>query len=106
VDGLGGQRRPGRRPGDHQRRGRLRLVDLPRAAWSATACRGRSTRTKGEGLDAEHFWGWTGDPYIGNYGDNSLLYFHQYQNALPGTPLADKAKTGTRIKTRAATRTT
>jgi len=30
----------------------------------------------GEGLDAAHFWGW-GPPYIGNYGDNSLLYFHQ-----------------------------
>ena len=51
----------------------------------------------GEGLDAEHYWGWTGDAYIGNYGDNSLLYFHQYQNAQPGNPLADKAKTGTRI---------
>jgi phospholipase C len=31
-------------------------------------------------------------------GDNSLLYFHQYQNALPGTPLANKAKTGTEIR--------
>lgn len=51
----------------------------------------------GEGLDAEHYWGWTGDAFIGNYGDNSLLYFHQYQNAQPGNPLADKAKTGTRI---------
>jgi phospholipase C len=51
----------------------------------------------GVGLDAAGFWGWTDDPYIGNYGDNSLLYFHQYQNALPGTPLADKAKTGTEI---------
>jgi phospholipase C len=52
----------------------------------------------GEGLTAEGFWGWTGDkPYIGNYGDNSLLYFHQYQNALPGNPLADNAKTGTNI---------
>jgi phospholipase C len=53
----------------------------------------------GVGLDAAGFWGWTEDPYIGNYGDNSLLYFHQYQNALPGTPLADKAKTGTEIRT-------
>jgi phospholipase C len=35
--------------------------------------------------------------YIGNYGDNSLLYFHQYQFAVPGTPLADRAKTGTNI---------
>jgi phospholipase C len=52
----------------------------------------------GVGLTAAGFWGWTGDkPYIGNYGDNSLLYFHQYQNAAPNTPLADKAKTGTDI---------
>ncbi|HSI51272.1 MAG TPA: phospholipase C, phosphocholine-specific [Ideonella sp.] len=51
----------------------------------------------GVGLNAAGYWGWTSDPYIGNYGDNSLLYFHQYQNAQPGTPLADKAKTGTNI---------
>ncbi len=53
----------------------------------------------GDGLDAPHFWGWTSDPYIGNYGDNSLLYFFQYQNALPGTPLAVGAKMGTNIAT-------
>ena len=52
----------------------------------------------GNGLTAAGFWGWTSDPYIGNFGDNSLLYFHQYQNALPGNPLADKAKTGTNIQ--------
>jgi phospholipase C len=51
----------------------------------------------GVGLDAAGFWGWTEDPYIGNYGDNSLLYFHQYQFALPGTPLANKAKSGTNV---------
>ncbi|MCU1226248.1 MAG: phospholipase phosphocholine-specific [Edaphobacter sp.] len=52
----------------------------------------------GEGLDASGAWGWTGDkPYIGNYGDNSLLYFHQYQNAPQGSPLAEKARTGTNI---------
>lgn len=51
----------------------------------------------GLGLTAAQYWGWTDDAYIGNYGDNSLLYFHQYQNAQPGTPLADKAKTGTDI---------
>jgi phospholipase C len=50
----------------------------------------------GAGLTQKENWGW-GAPYIGNYGDNSLLYFHQYQNALPGTPLADGAKTGTNI---------
>jgi phospholipase C len=52
----------------------------------------------GVGLDAAGYWGWTSDPYIGNYGDNALLYLHQYQNALQGTPLADKAKTGTNIQ--------
>ena len=51
----------------------------------------------GTGLDAAGFWGWTDDAYIGNYGDNSLLYFHQYQNAQPGSPLYDKARTGTNI---------
>jgi len=53
----------------------------------------------GEGLDAADFWGWTGDaPYIGNFGDNSLLYFHQYQNAPDSSPLAQKARTGTNIQ--------
>jgi len=52
---------------------------------------------EGLGLDAAHSWGWTNDAYIGNYGDNSLLYFHQFQNAKPGNPLADRGKTGTRI---------
>jgi len=51
----------------------------------------------GLGLNASQFWGYTDDAYIGNYGDNSLLYFHQYQNAPPGSPLADGAKTGTNI---------
>ncbi|HEV7577902.1 MAG TPA: phospholipase C, phosphocholine-specific [Caldimonas sp.] len=52
----------------------------------------------GDGLNAAGSWGWTGDPFIGNFGDNSLLYLHQYQNAQPGNPLADRAKTGTNIK--------
>jgi phospholipase C len=52
----------------------------------------------GDGLNAAGYWGWTGDPYIGNYGDNALLYLHQFQNAPSGTPLADLAKTGTNIK--------
>lgn len=51
----------------------------------------------GTGLDESGSWGWTDNPYIGNYGDNSLLYFHQYQNAAPGTPLYENAKTGTNI---------
>ncbi|MFF8946759.1 phosphocholine-specific phospholipase C [Streptomyces sp. NPDC014864] len=49
----------------------------------------------GDGLDAAGGWGWIQDAYRGNYGDNSLLYFEQYQNAQPGDPLHDKARTGT-----------
>lgn len=51
----------------------------------------------GVGLDAAGSWGWTSDPYIGNYGDNSLLYFNQYRSAQPGQPLYERARTGTRI---------
>ncbi len=51
----------------------------------------------GLGLTASEYWGWTDDAYIGNYGDNSLLYFFQYQNAPDGSPLANGAKTGTNI---------
>ena len=53
----------------------------------------------GNGLDAAGVWGFTSDHYIGNFGDNSLLYFHQYQNAAPGSPLYDRARTGTEVKT-------
>jgi phospholipase C len=49
----------------------------------------------GIGLNKSGSWGWTQDAFIGNYGDNSLLYFTQYQNAQPGTPLYEKARTGT-----------
>jgi phospholipase C len=52
----------------------------------------------GAGLDAANYWGWGPNPYIGNYGDNSLLYFHQYQNAPAGSPLR-KAFNATDIKT-------
>jgi phospholipase C len=51
----------------------------------------------GVGLDAAGSWGWTSDAYIGNYGDNSLLYFHKYQNAQPGDALYEKARRGTNI---------
>jgi phospholipase C len=52
---------------------------------------------EGAGLDAAHYWGWGSDPYIGNYGDNSLLYFRNYQNAAPGSPLYQNARTGTNV---------
>jgi phospholipase C len=49
----------------------------------------------GIGLNAAGTYGDTSDAYIGNYGDNSLLYFDQYRTALPGSPLYEKAVTGT-----------
>ncbi|MFJ5553084.1 phosphocholine-specific phospholipase C [Streptomyces sp. NPDC093225] len=52
----------------------------------------------GDGLDAAGGWGWINDAYRGNYGDNSLLYFNSYRNAQPGSPLHDKARTGTNAK--------
>jgi phospholipase C len=53
----------------------------------------------GTGLNGAGGWGWTGDAYIGNYGDNSLLYFDQYRNATPGSPLYERARTGTSAAT-------
>jgi phospholipase C len=50
----------------------------------------------GGGLDAGNYWGWTGDALIGNYGDNPLLYFRRFQDALPGEALYEKARRGTR----------
>jgi phospholipase C len=51
----------------------------------------------GDGLDQAGAWGFTSDPYIGNYGDNSLLYFFNYQNAPAGSPLSERARTGTDV---------
>jgi phospholipase C len=51
----------------------------------------------GLGLTKAESWGWTSDAYIGNYGDNSLLYFFQYQDAQPGSPLYERALTGTDV---------
>ena len=51
----------------------------------------------GLGLNAAQYWGWGPNAFIGNYGDNSLLYFFQYQNALPGSPLYEGALTGTDV---------
>ena len=51
----------------------------------------------GLGLNAQSAWGTENhDPYSGNYGDNALVYFHQYRNAQPGSPLYEGARTGTR----------
>jgi phospholipase C len=51
----------------------------------------------GVGLTATGYWGWTSDPFIGNYGDDSLLYFKNYQNAALGSPLYQAALTGTDV---------
>jgi len=52
---------------------------------------------QGLGLDTANGAGYTDNPFIGNYGMNDLLYFLQYQNATPGSPLYEKARTGTDI---------
>jgi phospholipase C len=51
----------------------------------------------GLGLDAGGNYGGGQDAYIGNYGCNTLLYFTQYQNAAPDSPLRERAMTGTNI---------
>jgi phospholipase C len=56
----------------------------------------------GLGLDVADFEGFTANPFIGNFGDNSLLYFLQYQNAQPGSPLFELARTGTNFFNRGA----
>ncbi|MER5933040.1 phospholipase C, phosphocholine-specific [Streptomyces sp. NPDC002054] len=52
----------------------------------------------GDGLNAAGHWGWINDAFRGNYGDNSLLYFNSFRNAQPGSPLHEKARTGTNAK--------
>jgi phospholipase C len=51
----------------------------------------------GEGLGAVQQVGASNDPYVGNYGDNVLLAFTQYQAAQPGSPLYEGAQTGTQV---------
>jgi phospholipase C len=51
----------------------------------------------GLGLNPAEFEGFTANPFIGNFGDTSPLYFLQYQNAQPSSPLFDKARTGTNV---------
>ena len=56
-----------------------RLVRRPAVSWKVYQDTGVGLTADGVlGLDTDD------EPYIGNYGDNSLLYFHQYQNAKPG----------------------
>jgi phospholipase C len=51
----------------------------------------------GEGLSPANDYGETTNALIGNYGDNALLYFDQYINAAPGSPLYEGACTGTNV---------
>jgi len=52
----------------------------------------------GQGMDAAHDWGWDmANPYVGNYGCNSLLRFDQYRQAEPGSPLFENARTATNV---------
>jgi phospholipase C len=56
----------------------------------------------GNGLDAAGGWGWPlFAPYTGNFGDNPLIYFKNYQAATSG-PLFENAQTGTQVKNNAA----
>lgn len=51
------------------------MVDLSRAfAKGGSSC--KIYQDIGLGLTPAGEWGFTADAYIGNYGDNSLLYFH------------------------------
>jgi phospholipase C len=52
----------------------------------------------GSGLNPSTGWGDDKDPFIGNFGDTSLLFFKQYQNAQPGSSLFEKARTGTQVE--------
>jgi phospholipase C len=46
---------------------------------------------------APDFGDGTSNSFVGNFTDNPVLYFNQYANAAPGTPLFDNACTGTGI---------
>jgi len=46
---------------------------------------------------APDFGDGTGNSFAGNFTDNPVLYFNQYLNSAPGTPLFDNACTGTEI---------
>jgi phospholipase C len=46
---------------------------------------------------APDFGDGTSNAFAGNFGDNTTLYFNQYLNSAPGTPLFDNSATGTGI---------
>ena len=60
---------------------------LIRSVWSEPASRGRSIRISAWVWMPPAFWGFTDDPYIGNYGDNSLAVFpSSTRTRSPGQP--------------------
>ena len=74
--------------------GKFSLTGLTEGTYSVEASAPSFATSRRSGVTG--LWGFTGDkPYIGNFGNNSLLYLLKYQAAPPGTPLADRAKTGT-----------
>ena len=46
---------------------------------------------------APDFGDGSGNAFVGNFGDNSVLYFNQYATSAPGNPLFDRGCTGTAI---------
>jgi phospholipase C len=46
---------------------------------------------------APDFGDGTGNSFAGNFGDTTVLYFKQYSDSSPGTPLFDNACTGTQL---------
>src|SRR5215831_17096172 len=74
--------------------GKFSLTGLTEGTYSVEASAPSFATSRRSGVTG--LWGFTGDkPYIGNFGNNSLLYLLKYQAAPPGTPLADRAKIGT-----------
>ncbi len=51
----------------------------------------------GRGMSAGNYWGLGRNPYMGNYGCNTLLFFKAYQQAKAHSALYRNARTGTRV---------
>ena len=97
VDGLGRQRRPGRRPGAGQRRGGLRLGDLPGEARGRRVSAGRSTRTSAQAWTRPTSGAGRTTPTSATTATTRCCTSTSTRTPPPGTPLAEKAKTGTNI---------
>lgn len=51
----------------------------------------------GRGMSADNYWGLGRNPYMGNYGCNTLLFFKAYQQAAAHSSLYKNARTGTNV---------